>query len=124
MTMVCLHSDTPNARARVRVMEFVRSVRSYQRRAPRCGARTRGTGKPCQCRALANGRCRFHGGLSTGPKTAEGRRRALANLTGPKTSEGRRRSLENLTGPKTVRGRQRSLANLRQYRNTLGVLSY
>jgi hypothetical protein len=27
-----------------------------------------------------NGRCRFHGGLSTGPKTAEGRARALLNL--------------------------------------------
>ena len=31
-----------------------------------CGAKTwRGT--PCQCRAIANGRCRLHGGLSTGP---------------------------------------------------------
>ena len=26
----------------------------------------------CQCPAMANGRCRLHGGLSTGPKTAEG----------------------------------------------------
>ncbi len=30
--------------------------------------------------ALANGRCRLHGGLSTGPKTQQGRLRALANL--------------------------------------------
>ena len=27
---------------------------------------------PRQCPAMANGRCRLHGGLSTGPKTAEG----------------------------------------------------
>lgn len=25
---------------------------------------------------MANGRCRFHGGLSTGPRTAEGRERS------------------------------------------------
>ena len=40
-------------------------------KAPRCGAKNR-RGVPCQCPAMANGRCRLHGGLSTGPKTAEG----------------------------------------------------
>lgn len=40
-------------------------------KAPRCGARNR-RGTPCQCPAMKNGRCRLHGGLSTGPKTAEG----------------------------------------------------
>jgi hypothetical protein len=40
-------------------------------KAARCGAKTR-RGTPCQCPAMANGRCRLHGGLSTGPKTAEG----------------------------------------------------
>src|SRR5262245_21019477 len=44
-------------------------------RAPRCGARTR-AGCPCRQPAMPNGRCRLHGGLSTGPRTAEGRRRA------------------------------------------------
>ena len=39
-----------------------------------CGARTR-KGTPCQRRAYGNGRCRNHGGLSTGPKTPEGRER-------------------------------------------------
>jgi hypothetical protein len=39
--------------------------------AARCGAKTRG-GTVCQCPAMPNGRCRLHGGLSTGPKTAEG----------------------------------------------------
>jgi hypothetical protein len=40
--------------------------------APRCGARTR-TGGGCRQPAMKNGRCRMHGGLSTGPRTAEGR---------------------------------------------------
>ena len=41
------------------------------RTAPRCGAKTR-RGTACQCPAMRNGRCRIHGGLSTGPKTPEG----------------------------------------------------
>lgn len=40
---------------------------------PTCGALTR-AGTPCQARALpGKARCRHHGGLSTGPRTAEGR---------------------------------------------------
>lgn len=46
----------------------------------RCGAHCKSTGKPCRARALENGRCKYHGGLSTGPKTPEGKARALANL--------------------------------------------
>ena len=42
----------------------------------KCGAKTR-KGTPCECQALANGRCKFHGGASTGPKTAEGKARIL-----------------------------------------------
>ena len=42
---------------------------------PRCGARNR-QGKPCSVRVEpGKRRCRFHGGLSTGPKTAAGRAR-------------------------------------------------
>ena len=36
-----------------------------------CGARTR-QGGICRHVAMTNGRCRFHGGLSTGRRTAEG----------------------------------------------------
>jgi hypothetical protein len=60
-----------------------------KRERPRCGARCR-DGSPCQAppvwdkrldRAM-NGRCRMHGGLSTGPKTEEGRQRiAESNRT-------------------------------------------
>ena len=38
-----------------------------------CGAHARSTGSPCEAKALTNGRCKLHGGLSTGPKTPEGR---------------------------------------------------
>ena len=39
--------------------------------APRCGAKTRKC-TPCRAAAMPNGRCRMHGGMSTGAKTAEG----------------------------------------------------
>ena len=49
---------------------------------PMCGAKTR-AGTPCKnTRVYPNGRCKNHGGLSTGPRTLEGRKRALANLKG------------------------------------------
>src|SRR5829696_1349406 len=55
---------------------------SPKRERPRCGA-TCCDGSPCQAPPVwdkrlgrpVNGRCRMHGGLSTGPKTPEGRRR-------------------------------------------------
>ncbi len=37
----------------------------------KCGAKTR-KGTPCKTPAMANGRCRMHGGKSTGPRTPEG----------------------------------------------------
>jgi hypothetical protein len=40
-------------------------------KSPRCGARTR-SGGCCRQPAMRNGRCRMHGGLSTGPRTTEG----------------------------------------------------
>lgn len=44
-----------------------------------CGAKTR-AGTLCQRRdLLRGGRCRLHGGLSTGPKTLEGKRRSALN---------------------------------------------
>jgi hypothetical protein len=44
--------------------------------APRCGARSKRTGRPCQAAAMPNGRCRVHGGKSTGPRTPEGLERS------------------------------------------------
>ena len=45
-----------------------------------CGAYARTTGNSCLGRSLKNGRCKLHGGLSTGPKTLEGRKR-IADAT-------------------------------------------
>lgn len=47
---------------------------------PTCGARTR-TGAPCKRKPVrGKKRCRNHGGLSTGPRTPEGRAKALSCL--------------------------------------------
>jgi hypothetical protein len=44
-----------------------------------CRAKTR-LGRPCIATALPNGRCRNHGGLSTGARTPEGRTKSLSKL--------------------------------------------
>lgn len=48
--------------------------------APRCGAKTR-AGTPCRSAAMPNGRCRLHGGKSTGPKTEAGKAAIRASRT-------------------------------------------
>jgi hypothetical protein len=48
--------------------------------APRCGARSR-SGCPCRAPAMVNGRCRMHGGASTGARTEAGRARIAAART-------------------------------------------
>lgn len=50
-----------------------------------CGARTR-IGGACRQPAMANGRCRLHGGKSTGPRTVAG----LANSHRSRFAHGRR----------------------------------
>tara|TARA_R100001377_G_scaffold81723_1_gene61424 strand:- start:59 stop:310 length:252 start_codon:yes stop_codon:yes gene_type:complete len=45
-----------------------------------CGAYARSTQLPCKAKALPNGKCKLHGGLSTGPKTTKGKLKALMNL--------------------------------------------
>ena len=46
-----------------------------RRKPPRCGAKTR-AGGTCMVRVeFGKARCRFHGGLSTGPKSEAGRAR-------------------------------------------------
>ena len=45
-----------------------------------CGARTR-TGQPCRRQPLpGSARCRNHGGCSTGPTSAQGKRKVTLNL--------------------------------------------
>lgn len=51
-------------------------------RGVECGAMTR-AGTPCQRKDLGRGgRCKLHGGASTGPRTEKGRKRVAANLPG------------------------------------------
>src|SRR5215467_14567926 len=57
----------PIERVRARLETLVRA-----NAAPRCGARSERTGKPCRGAAMPNGRCKVHGGKSTGPRTPEG----------------------------------------------------
>jgi hypothetical protein len=41
-----------------------------------CGAFARSTGRPCQAPGNGRGgRCKLHGGMSTGPRTEQGRQR-------------------------------------------------
>lgn len=74
------------AQARARANDFVNPTR---RGVPHdydgsnqylCNADTQ-SGRPCRAMGLApNGRCKWHGGKSTGPRTAEGKARSLRNL--------------------------------------------
>ena len=53
-----------------------------------CGAKTR-KGTPCKNNGIyENGRCRFHGGLSTGPRTKAGKLKAAQNGRRPKNTRG------------------------------------
>jgi hypothetical protein len=75
--------------------------------APRCGAWARRTGLPCQKPAMANGRCRLHGGCSTDPRTAEG----LTRCTAAPTKHGRRNAAARATQRRKARS---AVAELRR----------
>jgi len=61
--------------------------------SPRCGAKTR-SGTPCKAPAMANGRCRMHGGKSTGPP--KGNRNALKHGFYSREAILQRRSIKKL----------------------------
>ena len=53
----------------------------------RCGARTR-KGEPCRAQPMpGRKRCKFHGGMSTGPKTSEGRARIASAQRGRRATD-------------------------------------
>ena len=75
------------------------------RQVRHCGAQNR-RGLPCRCPAMRNGRCRLHGGLSTGPRTANGREsirraRTVHGFYSEAARSERRRAREN---SKALRG--------------------
>lgn len=50
--------------------------------ARQCNAKTK-SGTPCDSKELLHGgRCRLHGGLSTGPKTLAGKQKSAMNVPG------------------------------------------
>jgi hypothetical protein len=54
-------------------MQMRDQMRSGWERAPKCGAYARTTKSPCRNPKMPNGRCRMHGGTSTGRPTTTGR---------------------------------------------------
>ena len=49
-----------------------------------CGARRRRDGQPCEALSVPDKRrCKWHGGCSTGPRTAEGKAKCAVNLPRP-----------------------------------------
>ena len=79
--------------ARIKQFAYMDKKGIHRRRSPRCR----------QWALIGKERCRMHGGLSTGPKTPEGKARVLAALV-----EGRRRWIERLhaEGKKAPGGRK------------------
>jgi hypothetical protein len=65
-------ADLERLEALFRLAASERSPTTYRET---CGAYARSTGKPCQAPPRANGRCKLHGGKSTGPRTSEGKAR-------------------------------------------------
>jgi len=81
----------------------------------KCGAYARSTGKPCQAKAMANGRCKNHGGMSTGPRTAEGRK-AIGEATAKRMASGQKeRAKEGFQAWLNAGGRE-YLSNLAKQR--------
>ena len=82
--MACVYVDKHGD---VQISVFAKEPRLARYKRPRCGARTR-KGAPCRAPAVwdrdrdrpRNGRCKLHGGLSTGANTDEGRARLSQNM--------------------------------------------
>lgn len=84
----------------------------------KCGAYARSTGQPCKAKALNNGKCKNHGGMSTGPKTPEGRQ-AIAEATRKRMASGQlKQALEGYYCWLHAGGRE-TLSNLAKRRERL-----
>src|SRR5271166_2044095 len=94
-----------------------RRIRRRQRQ--RCGARVKNLLKGrahrvailrdpfCNAWAMENGRCRVHGGASTGPKSPEGKARVVAAMVEGRRARAARRRAE---GKRFLSGRKRGEA--------------
>ncbi len=93
--------------------------RQPKRKRAECGARCR-DGSPCECQIEGAKRCKRHGGLSTGPKTVEGRgrlsaansrRKGLRYAKKMQKDAGRENAKREEFNAKIVSGAQRLLSN-------------
>lgn len=75
----------------------MREAREALAKHPRCGAHCRTTNAPCKSAAMANGRCRMHGGKSTGRPVTHGQRTKEAKVN-RQTVKGVLAQLDTLTG--------------------------
>jgi hypothetical protein len=65
----------------------MRKAREALANHPRCDAHCRTTNAPCKSAAMANGRCRMHGGKSTGRPVTHGQRTKKAKVNRQKAKE-------------------------------------
>jgi hypothetical protein len=67
--------ETPCTSARITMKSSMRKARDALDQLPRCGAYSRRSGQPCRNPVMANGkgRCRMHGGTSTGRPPTHGK---------------------------------------------------
>ncbi|WP_332716091.1 hypothetical protein [Pelagibacterium mangrovi] len=72
---------------------------------PRCGAKAKSTGQPCQRFAMANGRCDVHGGRT--PKGKDWHKPRWPNKSAPDANEKLNRKLKDLD--RAYRKRERRL---------------
>jgi hypothetical protein len=80
MTALVYEAPRPATEIPAKASEVTRARARFLPLAGKCGAKTR-SGNPCGAKGLPRTkRCKWHGGKSTGPRTPEGRGRALANL--------------------------------------------
>ncbi len=83
--MICEHTESGTSPARTGPLRNG-NPRGDLSLARRCGAETRAPRSgPCRGPAMKNGRCRLHGGKSTGPRIAGG----LARIVAARTKHGR-----------------------------------
>ena len=92
-----------------------------------CGATTKHGAKPCRMMALKpGGRCVWHGGMSVGARTLEGRfrqLRALPNMRGKSDDEVRARAAELLAAAEQRYIRLRREADRRRGRQPLKLVN-
>jgi hypothetical protein len=74
-TGIISQCETPCTTAQIAMKPSMQKARAALDQLPRCGAHSRRSGQPCRNPVMANGkgRCRMHGGTSTGRPPTHGK---------------------------------------------------